>query len=109
LANVIRLVEGPLAPLPCASETQFRQCDECVDVETCGTAIVMRQVRDAIAQILEQTTLATVCDKVDRAVRKRRPPKRKGDAEKHFGSTVTYGRTTQRHKGTKTGEKTGFK
>jgi Rrf2 family protein len=70
LAYVIRLVEGPLAPLPCASETQFRQCDECIDVETCGTAIVMRQVRDAIAQILEETTLATVCSKVDRARRK---------------------------------------
>ena len=66
------LVEGPLAPLPCASETQFRRCDECVDVETCGTAIVMRQVRDAIAQILEDTTLAAVCAKVDRAVQKKR-------------------------------------
>ena len=72
LANVIRLVEGPLAPLPCASETRFRQCEECADVETCGTAIVMRQVRDAIAQILEETTLARVCAKVDRARRKHR-------------------------------------
>jgi Rrf2 family protein len=70
LANVIRLVEGPLAPLPCASETRFRQCDECVDVETCGTAIIMRQVRDAMASILEETTLASVCTQVDRAFRK---------------------------------------
>jgi Rrf2 family protein len=82
LANVIRLIEGPLAPLPCASETQFRQCDECVDVETCGTAIVMRQVRDAIAQILEDTTLASVCSKVDRARRKQSAPKRKAMAKK---------------------------
>lgn len=82
LAYVIRLIEGPLAPLPCASETQFRQCDECVDVETCGTAIVMRQVRDAIAQILEGTTLASVCSKVDRARRKRSAPKRKAIAKK---------------------------
>jgi len=71
LANVIRMIEGPLAPLPCASETRFRPCEECVDVEVCGTAIVMREVRDAIAEILEETTLATVCAKVDRAVRKR--------------------------------------
>ena len=75
LASVIRVMEGPLAPLPCASETRFRQCEECVDVETCGTAIVMRQVRDAVAQILEETTLATVCSKVDRARRKHSVPK----------------------------------
>ena len=67
LASVIRMMEGPLAPLPCASETRFRKCDECVDAETCGTRIVMREVRDAIAEILERTTLATVSGKVDLA------------------------------------------
>ncbi len=67
IASVIRLMEGPLAPLPCASETRFRKCDECVDIETCGTRIVMRQVRDAIAEILDSTTLAMVCEKVDEA------------------------------------------
>src|SRR3954468_21419789 len=42
IAEVIRLIEGPLAPLPCASETRFRKCDECPDIETCGTRIVMK-------------------------------------------------------------------
>jgi Rrf2 family protein len=67
VAAVIRVMEGPIAPLPCASETRFRKCDECVDVETCGTRIVMREVRDAMAQILDSTTLAMVCEKVDQA------------------------------------------
>jgi Rrf2 family protein len=67
VADVIRLMEGPLAPLPCASETRFRKCDECVDIETCGTRIVMREVRDAISGILDSTTLAMVCEKVDLA------------------------------------------
>jgi len=67
IADVIRLMEGPLAPLPCASETRFRKCDECVDIKTCGTRIVMREVRDAISSILDSTTLAMVCEKVDRA------------------------------------------
>lgn len=67
LATVIRMMEGPLAPLPCASETRFRKCDECIDIETCGTRIVMKEVRDAIADILERTTLASVCRKVDQA------------------------------------------
>jgi Rrf2 family protein len=72
LASVIRVMEGPLAPLPCASETRFRPCEECVDFETCGTRIIMREVRDSIAEILEQTTLASVCRKVDLAVSKQR-------------------------------------
>src|SRR5579863_2026087 len=48
LGSIIRMVEGPLAPLPCASETRFRKCDECPNIETCGTRLVMRDVRDAI-------------------------------------------------------------
>ena len=67
IGSLIRMIEGPLAPLPCASETRFRKCDECPDVETCGTRIVMREVRDAIAEILDRTTLAMVCEKVDAA------------------------------------------
>jgi len=67
IGSVIRAIEGPLAPLPCASETRFRKCDECVDIQTCGTRIVMRQVRDAMAAILDQTTLAMVNKKVEAA------------------------------------------
>jgi Rrf2 family protein len=58
LGSVIRLLEGPLAPLPCASETAFRACAECKDIETCGTRIIMRQVRDAMAAVLDSTTVA---------------------------------------------------
>jgi Rrf2 family protein len=67
IGAVIRMVEGPLAPLPCASETRFRKCDECIDIETCGTRMVMREVRDAMSKILDSTTLAMVCAKVDAA------------------------------------------
>jgi Rrf2 family protein len=74
VASVIRMMEGPLAPLPCASETRFRKCDECIDIETCGTRIVMREVRDAIAGILDSTTLAMVCNKVDLARQKQEGP-----------------------------------
>jgi Rrf2 family protein len=69
IGAVIRMVEGPLAPLPCASETRFRKCDECIDIETCGTRMVMREVRDAISKILDTTTLAAVCGRVDAARR----------------------------------------
>jgi Rrf2 family protein len=64
IGSVIRMVDGPLAPLPCASETRFRKCDECIDIETCGTRIVMREVRDAVSHVLDSTTVAMVCSKV---------------------------------------------
>jgi len=65
IGSVIRMLEGPLAPLPCASETAFRPCPECKDVETCGTRIIMRQVRDAIASVLDKTTLADLLRQTD--------------------------------------------
>ena len=67
VGTVIRMIEGPLAPLPCARENNYRRCDECKDAQTCGTRIVMRRVRDAIAQILDSTTLADVIHEVEKA------------------------------------------
>jgi len=69
IGAVIRSIEGPLAPLPCASETRFRKCDECPDIQTCGTQHVMRRVRDSIAAILDETTLAMVCSEVEESRR----------------------------------------
>jgi Rrf2 family protein len=60
LGSVIRSIDGPLAPLPCASETAYRPCETCPDVAVCGTRIVMRQIRDATAGILDKTTIADV-------------------------------------------------
>lgn len=57
LGKIVRLLDGPLAPLPCASETAYRPCDECEDIEACGIRIVMRRVRDATAAILDGTSL----------------------------------------------------
>ena len=65
IGSIIRLLEGPLAPLPCASETAYRPCEECTDVENCGTRIIMRQVRDAIAEVLDRTTLADLLRMVE--------------------------------------------
>jgi Rrf2 family protein len=67
MGSVIRMIEGPLAPLPCASETAFRACPECKDVEKCGTRIIMRQVRDAMASVLDRTTLADLLRRAEDA------------------------------------------
>jgi len=57
LAEVVRLLDGPLAPISCVSETAYEPCG-CPDMETCGLRRVMKEVRDAVAGIMESTTLA---------------------------------------------------
>lgn len=63
IGQVVRLLEGPLAPLPCVSQTAYQKCEECVDEATCGIRLVMKDVRDAIAGILDQTTLADAIER----------------------------------------------
>jgi Rrf2 family protein len=58
--EVIRVLEGPLAAVSCVSQTAYLKCAECVDEETCGVRIAMKQVRDATARILDHKTLADV-------------------------------------------------
>lgn len=67
LGEVIRLFDGPLAPVPCASERGTRRCEDCQDPATCGTRLVMREVRDAMAKILDHTTLADLNARVAQA------------------------------------------
>lgn len=53
LGHVVRVLDGPLAPVPCVSQTAYRKCDDCADESTCGIRLVMKDVRDAIAGILD--------------------------------------------------------
>lgn len=55
---VIRVLDGPLAPIQCASRTVYRRCDDCADEERCTVRLVMVQARDAIANVLDNCTLA---------------------------------------------------
>ena len=60
LGEVIRALDGPLAPVPCVSQTAYRTCDECADEAICGIRAVMHDVRDATAQILDRESLSTI-------------------------------------------------
>jgi Rrf2 family protein len=67
IGQIIRVIDGPLAPIPCVSEQAFVRCEECADETTCGTRQVMKKVRDAMAAILDTTTLADVQAQIARA------------------------------------------
>ena len=67
LGDIVRLMEGPLAPLACVSQTAYQRCADCADELTCGLRMVMRGVRDETARILDGTTLQDVIEQEDRA------------------------------------------
>ncbi|HKP98122.1 MAG TPA: Rrf2 family transcriptional regulator [Fibrobacteria bacterium] len=63
LGQIIRLMDGPLAPVACVSQTAFRPCEDCPDPASCGIKMVMKDVRDSIATILDNTSLADVLER----------------------------------------------
>ena len=66
LGQIIRILDGPLAPIRCVSQMAYEPCG-CPDERTCGLRMVMGDVRNAIADILENTTLANVTERVEAA------------------------------------------
>jgi Rrf2 family protein len=59
LAQVIRIIDGPIAPTPCVSLNFYVRCDDCADEETCVIRPIMERVRDANLAVYENTTLQT--------------------------------------------------
>jgi Rrf2 family protein len=66
LGQVVRVLDGPLAPIPCVSQMAYERC-VCEDEATCGLRLAMLDVRNAIADILDRTTLADVTARTESA------------------------------------------
>jgi len=65
LGRVIRLIDGPLAPIACVSQTAYAPCRDCPEESTCVLRLVMRQVRDRTAEVLDATTFAALVEQED--------------------------------------------
>ncbi len=65
LGQIVRVLDGPLAPIRCVSQIAYEPCG-CPDEQTCGLRLVMFDVRKAISDILDQTSLADVALRVDK-------------------------------------------
>lgn len=76
LGQIVRVLDGPLAPIPCVSQMAYERC-VCADEATCGLRLAMLDVRNAIADILDQTTLADVSTRVERAQQADKRPARR--------------------------------
>ena len=55
--GAIRALDGPLAPIACASRTRYRPCADCTDVESCAVRLLMTEVRDLSAKLLDGTSI----------------------------------------------------
>lgn len=60
LSRIIRLLDGPIALLPCVSLNYYEPCEECENQEQCGLNMVMIEVRDETLKILEMKTLQDI-------------------------------------------------
>lgn len=57
VGDLVRTLDGPLAPIHCASRRLYRKCDDCGDEARCAVRLVMLEARDAIARVLDNTSL----------------------------------------------------
>jgi len=58
VGQIVRVLDGPLAPIQCASVTAYRPCDDCGDERACTVRLIMVKARNAIAAVLDSHTLA---------------------------------------------------
>lgn len=58
VGHIIRVLDGPLAPIACASKTAYQRCDDCTDEKQCAVRMMMLEVRQAISTVLDNRTLA---------------------------------------------------
>jgi len=62
IGHVVRVLDGSLAPIACASRTAYQRCDDCKSEKKCAVRLMMLEVRNAIATILDHRTLAEMRD-----------------------------------------------
>ena len=56
--RVLRLIDGPIAPLPCLSKTAYRRCKDCDSEATCEIRRVFAKLADSARELLDETTIA---------------------------------------------------
>lgn len=60
MTSVIRILEGPIAMVPCVSLNFYEKCDDCVDERQCSVHKLMLQVRDSALEVYRNNTLADI-------------------------------------------------
>ena len=69
VGDLIRAIDGPLAPVRCASNSAYEPCADCIDPEHCAVRELMRETREALSRVLDQHSLLTLSQRTDRESR----------------------------------------
>jgi Rrf2 family protein len=64
IAAVMRILDGPIAPVPCLSRSAYQRCEGCRDEATCGVRLVLQDLYESSVKILESTTIADLVRRV---------------------------------------------
>lgn len=57
VGDIVRVIDGPIAPIRCASVTAYKPCDDCLDPESCALRLLMGDVRDAMSEVIDHRSL----------------------------------------------------
>jgi Rrf2 family protein len=57
VGDIVRIIDGPIAPIRCASVTAYQPCADCIDPQTCALRDLMGDVRDAMSNVIDRRTL----------------------------------------------------
>lgn len=68
LVDILRITDGPIAMVPCASIKFYHKCEECHDEVTCGIRKAFIEVRDASLKVLSETSIANIIEREKLAV-----------------------------------------
>lgn len=74
MSAVIRIIDGPIALLPCVSLNFYERCDECSNEPYCGIRDVMKDVRDVTLKIMGETSIADMVAREDQLRDTQLPP-----------------------------------
>lgn len=77
IGDIVRVIDGPIAPIRCASVTAYKPCDECIDPQHCALRYLMGDVRDAMSSVIDNRSLQQLSDEDDRLTAQMNIPKRK--------------------------------
>lgn len=82
LGSIIRALDGPLAPIPCVSQTAYQMCQDCpyADAPQCPIKMPMLEVRNAIAGVLDHYSLQDFAQSTQGAPKTAKKPKIKAPA-----------------------------
>jgi Rrf2 family protein len=70
IGEIVRSIDGPIAPLRCASITAYRPCVDCADPGNCALRRLMGDVREAMSEVIDQRSLRQLSDDTRRLGRK---------------------------------------